>query len=463
MKPMCYKNNAVNIICEHNLDYKENIGNKPKLSRRKFLQYSAFVSAGFVLPSGCAINPVTGANQLMMVSEQTEIDIDRQQAPHQFSADYGVVQDSSLNGYISEIGKTISLHTHRHSVPYSFRCVNATYINAYAFPGGSIAVTRGILVKLKNEAELAALIGHELGHINARHSAQQMSKGTISSALVGGLAMVIGSRNSQLGDIAQQIGMVGQGVFLARYSRDNEREADALGNQYMVSAGYSTDGFVGLMELLNSMSSGHNASAEMLFATHPMGSERYKTAIDMANTKYSQSKTFPVNKERYMDRTAVLRAKLNLITTLQNGETALGKQQYSDAERLFKNALKIDSGDYTAYLMMAKCMLVQKNYTSALKYAKEGAAIYPSEAQAQHVAGFASIHLKQYENALNYFSKYEQLLPGSSGTLFFKGYSFEGMDRTKDAATQYQQYLKQVQEGDYAKHAYKRLQEWGYI
>jgi beta-barrel assembly-enhancing protease len=304
---------------------------KIDVSRREFLKYSAvagvglFSSSGILFSSGCAVNPVTGVNQLMMVSEQTEISIDKRQAPHQFSADYGVVQDSVLNGYISEIGRAIAIRTHRPSMPYSFRCVNATYINAYAFPGGSIAVTRGILLKLKSEAELAALIGHELGHVNARHSAQQMSKGTISSMLVGSIAAVVGSRNSQLGQLAQQIGMVGQGVFLATYSRDNEREADSLGNQYMVNAGYSTYGFVGLMELLNSMSKGHNASAEMLFATHPMGSERYQTAIQMAQTKYIQSKSLPLNKERYMDRTASLRAKESLITALQNGETALGK------------------------------------------------------------------------------------------------------------------------------------------
>ncbi|MBF0468623.1 MAG: M48 family metalloprotease [Desulfamplus sp.] len=451
------------------MDYRSNTVEKSELSRRQFLKQGAFAGAtlfagtGLVLANGCAVNPVTGTNQLMMVSEQTEINIDRQQAPQQFSSDYGVVQDSSLNAYISEIGRVIALRTHRPSVPYSFRCVNATYINAYAFPGGSIAVTRGILLKLDNEAELAALLGHELGHVNARHSAQQMSKGTISSVLVGGLAAVIGSRNNQLGQLAQQIGMVGQGVFLARYSRDNEREADALGNQYMVNAGYSTNGFVGLMELLNTMNNGHNASAEMLFATHPMGSERYQTAIQMAQTTYSQSRYLPLNKERYMDRTASLRARQSLVGALQNGETALGNNKYDEAQGSFKTALKIDPADYTAQIMMAKCMLVKKDYTSALKYAKEGAAIYPSEAQAQHVAGFACINLKQYESALGYFSRYEQLLPGTPVPLFFKGYALEGMDRKSESAAQYQKYLKQVQEGDYAQHAYKRHQEWGYI
>ncbi len=433
------------------------------INRRQFLQYTALAGAGALIPSGCAVNPVTGRNQLMIVSEQTEINIDRQQSPHQFSADYGISQDGNLNGYISEIGRKLAARTHRPAMPYSFQCVNATYINAYAFPGGSIAVTRGILLELKNEAELAALLGHELGHVSARHSAEQMSKGTLSSVLVGGLAAVIGSKNSQMGDLAQQIGMLGQGVLLARYSRENEREADALGNRYVVDAGYSTDGFVGLMALLNSMNKGHNASAEMLFSTHPMGSERYEMAIQMAQGQYSSSRSMPLNRERYMDQTARLRSKKKFIKTLQQGDTLMASKKYDEAESTFAKAIKLDSKDYTAQLMMAKCKLAKKDYKNALRYAKDGGKIYPLEAQALHVGGFASIYLKKFDKALDYFNRYDKLLPGTPGVLFFRGYALEGMKRVDQSAVQYKGYLQQVNQGDYAKHAYQRLKEWGYL
>ena len=439
--------------------------NRP-LSRRQFLHYAALTGAGVMLPalhSGCAVNPVTGKNQLMIVSEQTEISIDKQQSPHQFSADYGVAQDSGLNGYISEVGHQLARRTHRTQMPYSFRCVNATYINAYAFPGGSIAVTRGILLELENEAELAALLGHELGHVNARHSAEQMTKGTLSSVLVGGLAAVIGSKSSQMGELAQQLGMLGQGVLLASYSRDNEREADALGNRYMVDSGYSTDGFVGLMSLLNDMNKGHNASAQMLFSTHPMGSERYETALRSAQGEYKYTRSKPLNRERYMDHTARLRGKKELIKALQNGDTLMAKEKYNDAEAAIKKAISIDGNDYTARLMMAKCLLMKKDYQSAQRYAQQAIQRYPSEAQALHVSGFAAIQLKKYDTALNAFNKYDQILPGAPGTIFFKGYAFEGMKRVNEAAQQYQSYLQQTQQGDYAKHAYNRLKAWGYI
>jgi predicted Zn-dependent protease len=165
----------------------------------------------------------------MLVSEEQEIQMDQQHSPHQLSADYGVAQDRALNTYIERTGKRMATRTHRPQMPYRFKAVNATYVNAYAFPGGTIACTRGILLSLESEAELGALLGHELGHVNARHTAESMSKGMLTSAVVGGLAIYAGSRNSALGGLAAQLGMLGSGVLLASYSRDNERLAEDLG------------------------------------------------------------------------------------------------------------------------------------------------------------------------------------------------------------------------------------------
>lgn len=108
------------------------------LTRREFIWMSSLTAAGIL--TGCAINPVTGQSQLMLVSEDSEIQIDKKNSPRQFSVDYGTIQDNVLNNYIHQTGKKISSVTHRPNMPYSFRCVNASYVNAYAFPGGSIAV-----------------------------------------------------------------------------------------------------------------------------------------------------------------------------------------------------------------------------------------------------------------------------------------------------------------------------------
>ena len=123
------------------------------LTRRDFLWLSSMTAAGYLL--GCAVDPVTGKKQLMLVSEDTEIQIDKQYAPIQISSDFGEAQDSQLNRYVSDVGNKMAAKSHRTHMPYSFRVVNATYVNAYAFPGGTIAATRGIMLSLENEAELA--------------------------------------------------------------------------------------------------------------------------------------------------------------------------------------------------------------------------------------------------------------------------------------------------------------------
>ncbi len=432
-----------------------------KMTRRQFVHGSVLAGAGFVM-AGCAVNPVTGENQLMMISEEQEISMDKAQSPHQFSTDYGAVLDSGLNSYVAEVGRKLAARTHRPYMPYSFRCVNATYINAYAFPGGSIAVTRGILLKISNEAELAALLGHELGHVNARHSARQISKSTLSSIFVSGVAAAIGTQSQGLGEAASKLGMLGQGVLLARYGRDNEREADDLGNRYMVQAGYSSMGFVGLMSILNNLNKTKASAADMLFATHPMSDERYETAVAKSRDPYGHSAALPLNRERYMDRTASLRAVGNAIEALQEGDRYMAKKQYGTAETHFARAIKLAKEDYAAHVMMAKCLLANNRFERAATYADLAVSLYPAEAQGHHVAGFAHVKLKQFNRAYERFNSYDRLLPGNPGTLFFKGYCQEGMDRTETAAQFYNQYLNEVQQGSYAGHAYKRLKEWGY-
>lgn len=375
------------------------------LSRREFLIITSMAATGLAV--GCAINPVTGKSQFMIMDEKQEIAVDRQQSPHQFSSDYGTVQDRRLQDYIQTTGKQIAANTHRSQMPYDFHCVNANYINAYAFPGGSIACTRGILLEIDNEAELAAL--------------------------------------------------------LASYSRDNERQADDLGMEYMAKSGYSPQGMVGLMEMLNSKNQRKAGATYLLFSTHPMSTERYKTSVSQATNDYRKYSGQPLFRERYMDTTAGLRKIKGAIKRMQDGEEAMGKEQYSQAEGLFKQALDQVPDDYTGLLLMAKCQLVQKKDSEAERYAGRAKQVYPDEAQAYHISGITKIRNKKYDAAYEDFSIYERYLPGNPNTVFFKGLSLEGMQKIEPAAQAYNRYLKQIRQGKQAQYAYKRLKEWGYI
>jgi beta-barrel assembly-enhancing protease len=431
------------------------------LSRREFLKVSALASAGFA--AGCAINPVTGRNQLMLVSEAWEIQVDRQNSPHQFSTDYGTLQDDALNRYLQGVGMAMIPNTHRPQMPYSFRGVNATYINAYAFPGGSIAATRGILLSLETEAQLSALLGHELGHINARHTAQQMSKGVLTQAFVGGIAVYAGTKGDNYGRLAAQLGMLGAGALLASYSRDNEREADRLGMTYMTRSGYGADGLIQLMAMLNGLHKGNADAVSLLFSTHPMSQERYDTAVNLRNGEFSSFVSQPLYRERYMDHTAGLRKLKPAITLFQQAEESMARNAYDSAEASFEQGLKLAPSDYAGLVMMTKCQMAKEKYDRALRFSEKAKQVYPQEAQANHLCGLAKIKLKKFDLAVADFDAYEAKLPGNPNTIFYRGYAYEGMDNRQKSADDYYRFLQQITEGDHAKYAYRRLIEWGVI
>jgi predicted Zn-dependent protease len=431
------------------------------LSRREFINMCALSTAGFLV--GCASNPVTGKSQLMLVSEQEEIQMDKMYSPQQLSSDFGATQDKAMARYIQSIGRRMAPLTHRPKMPYQFYVVNATYVNAYAFPGGTIACTRGILLSLENEAELAALIGHELGHVNARHTAEIMSKNKLTSALVGGVGMIVGSYNANYGGIAAQLGMLGSGALLASYSRDNERQADDLGMKYMVKGGYSPEGMVGLMDMLQDMSKHKMSAAQLLFSTHPMSDERHKTALKTARKKYKKAKGNPVFRERYMDKIADLRKIEKGIVKIQQGDALMAKEKYPEAESHYAQALKIAKNDYAGLVKIAQSQLVQKKYQDADRNIQLAKKVYPQEAQADYLSGFIKLNRKQYAPAFSAFDAYEKKLPGNPNVAFFKGLSLEGQERIDPAAQNYKRFLQYVQEGKQAQYAYQRLVEWGYV
>ncbi len=431
------------------------------ITRRKFLQLSSAAALGAA--AGCAVNPVTGRRQLMLLSESEEIAIDRQYSPHQFSEDYGIMLDSQLNDYVRSVGLSLSSSSHRPHMPYSYQVVNAAYVNAYAFPGGSIALTRGIMLSLENEAELAALLGHEIGHVTARHTATRMTKNMLLGAVVL-LGTALASQESEkAGPWVSVLGGLGAGLLLARYSRDDERQADGLGMDYSIIAGYDPKGMVGLMDVLRSLSSRSPNAIERMFSSHPMSDERYATAQKAAEEKGAELKSPKLSRERYMDNTARLRRMKNVIENIQAGDREAANENLSSARDYYLRALRSDSADYTALLKMGRIEIMREQTDEALKFCDRAKKAYENEAQAYQLAGFACIEGKKFDRAFNEFDTHERLLPGNTGTIFMKGYARENAGSREKAAYEYKRFLDLVGEGEQAEHARKRMREWGYI
>lgn len=434
-----------------------------RLERRDVLWLMA-VSTGAIATGGlqgCARSPVTGERILVGMTEAQERAIDKEVAPHQFSQDLGAIQDEQVNNYVREVGSALASRTHRRDMPYNYRVLNANYVNAYTFPGGAMGLTRAIVADMKSEAELAALLGHELGHVNARHAAQRQGKSMVSQVAVVGVN--IAARDSQWGSLAGLASQIGSSGLLSSYSRANEREADELGQEYMSRAGYPASAMTDLHKLLVSKHSSEPSLLQTMFATHPMASERVATAERLAQTRFHKTAGAPVRRERYMDSIASLRALKPTILACQRGETLAAQKKLPAAEREFATAIGFKKDDYAANILMAKALLAQDKPEAAKRYADVAKAVYPQEAQAHKLAGVSRLASKDFAGAFASLDRFDKLLPGDPGVTFLKGVSLEGAGKRKQAARQYYQYARNVQAGSASQYAVGRLKSWGYI
>ncbi len=242
--------------------------------------------------AGCSIsqNPVSGRKRLFAYSWQREIEIGKQ-ADREIIAQYGVYEDPDLEVYVKEVGERVLAQSHLRrpeaapefrNTPFTFRILDSPVVNAFALPGGYVYVTRGLLAHLKNEAQLAVVLGHEIGHVAARHTSQRMLGIELGQlGLVGGA--ILGERI--LGVPAQQILQVGgtfvQLLFL-KYSRDDEQEADRLGVEYAALSGYRVDEAAAFFRTLKRLSRREGAGLPSFLSTHPDPGEREQTILRLA-------------------------------------------------------------------------------------------------------------------------------------------------------------------------------------
>src|SRR5262245_44094240 len=215
-------------------------------------------AVAFALLAACATNPVTGKKDLMLVGEDTELSMGQQQyAPMRQSEGGDYALDPALISYVQRVGNRLAAVSDR-KLPYEFTVLNNSVPNAWALPGGKIAVNRGLLTELKSESELAAVLGHEIVHAAAGHTAQQMSKGMLAQG--GVLATQLALGNSAYSGMATQGAQMASELVMTKYGRDAELEADKYGMKYMKRAGYDVNGAVSLQETFVRMSGDKESS-----------------------------------------------------------------------------------------------------------------------------------------------------------------------------------------------------------
>jgi predicted Zn-dependent protease len=243
------------------------------------------VAAG--LTSGCAINPVSGTPDVVFMSEVSEINIGNDYDA-KIREKYGVYDNPELQAYINRIGQQLAAHSHRPGLTYHFTVLNSPEVNAFALPGGYIYITRGILAYLNSEAELAAVLGHEIGHVTARHAVRQHTAST-ATGFVGaviGIATGIGATQDLFNNVLGN-------AILSGYGRDHELESDRLGAEYLARAGYDPQAVIKVLGVLKNQEEYEKkrAAAENrpphiyhgVYASHPSADQRLQEVVGQAD------------------------------------------------------------------------------------------------------------------------------------------------------------------------------------
>ncbi|OEC36675.1 Putative Zn-dependent protease [Pseudomonas cuatrocienegasensis] len=243
--------------------------------------------AALLVLAGCAVNPATGRNNFVMMSEQQELDLG-QRYNQEIAKQNPRHANEALQAYVQQIGERVARASHRSQLDYRFTLVDSPDVNAFALPGGYIYIHRGLLAYLNSEAELAAVLGHEVGHVTARHSVQQQSQSTAWGLL--GQAVAIGTGIGAAGDLTNALG----GALVSGYGRDMELEADGLGAQYLARSGYDPQAMIGVVEVLKNQETFARDQAARrgqpqpasgyhgLFDTHPDNDRRLQEVLGPA-------------------------------------------------------------------------------------------------------------------------------------------------------------------------------------
>lgn len=252
---------------------------------------------------GCAVNPVTGKNDLVMMSEQQEVALGRQ-SHEQILKEYPRYNDERLQRYVDQVGQELAKRSHRSNLKFTFTVVDSPQINAFALPGGYIYVTRGIMAYMNSEAELAGVLGHEIGHVTARHGVRQQSTQTLTGLL--GMAVAVGTK----GKYNDLIGTASQ-ALVSGYGRDHELEADRLGAEYLARTGRDPEEMIEVVGVLKDQevfdrdvakAEGREPRAyHGLFASHPDNDRRLQEVVRAAKQYAGEVPTVDAGRDRYLN------------------------------------------------------------------------------------------------------------------------------------------------------------------
>ena len=365
-------------------------------------------SLATLLPlSSCVENPVTGERNLGLVSEGQEIRLGEENylATQQMQGGRYYL-DPALSDYVNRVGQRVAAKSPR-NLPYEFTVLNNDVPNAWALPGGKIAINRGLLVELDSEAELAAVLGHEVVHAAARHSAQQLERSMLLQ--LGVVAAGAAASDSEYAGLAVGAGMVGAQLINSKYGREAELESDRYGMRYMAEAGYDPDAAVSLQETFVRLSENRRQDwLTGLFASHPPSQERVQRNREIAAHLPDGGE---IGRDAYRQATAKIRADKPAYAAYNKGVKALQENRVDEAERLADEALAIQPNEAKFHALLGNIASARNDNDRAFRHFDKAVELFPRHFEYRIHRGLAYMNRGRLDDARADLQVANELLP----------------------------------------------------
>ena len=380
---------------------------KMGFKRPAFLQL-AIVTGALLLLAGCVVNPVTGREELQLLGTDWEVTTGRQSyVPLQQQGGGLYKADPALADYVASVGRRLAAHAERH-LPYEFVVINSSEFNAWALPGGKIGVNRGLLVALESEAELAALLGHEVAHAAARHGAKQAEQGLLTNIVLA--AMEAALDEEEYADLALQGAHIGGVLIRQRFSRGDEREADYHGMRYMVAAGYNPLGAVTLQQKFLALNErGAPGLVGRLLASHPPSPER--VANNRAAIGALGGAVGEIGRERYQEIIAYAKSKQAAYKHALEAHSLAVQGSSSRALDKIDQAIAIEPNEARFYGIRGDLLRAAGRHREALAQYEHALRLDDSYHGYYFGSGVALAHLGRYADAVRYLQESNNIFP----------------------------------------------------
>jgi predicted Zn-dependent protease len=426
---------------------------------------AAAALAVFLVVAGCATNPVTGKSQVVLVSEQQEVELGKQYFRITTQLSEGETPHREVQNLVTRVGMKMAHSSERPNLPWEFNVVDSNEPNAYALPGGKLSITRGLISKMESEDQLASVLGHEIGHVTAKHAVVSASRSQLLGLLLGVGGAVLQTQGVPGAGAIELAGQVGAALLTTKYSRDQERQADELGFKYMTAAGYNPRALVETMQILAAAAEREPSKFENLFASHPMTSERIATAEQrLASGLAAEAQNRPPQTADFRRAVGPLKEEAPAFALADEARELTRNRRTREASERFERAVSMVPNSPILNALWSDTLYDLGDYGRSEQVSDRANSANPQLFYGRLVNGAANWRLRDYREAIEQLRIAERLVPDTYLVAYFAGRTFEDTGDRKAAAEQYAKVAQATQgQGEYGQYAVTRLREWGYV